>query len=73
MLQAVVDAVRSKLFRIEPFNVLIVRIVLISFCVGIRLMVRTQNYDPPNREVIRALEKKLDKCRNQENNPDSTM
>lgn len=29
--------------------------------------------EPPSREVIRALEKKLDKCRNQENNPDSEM
>lgn len=29
--------------------------------------------EPPSREIIRALEKKLDKCRNQENNPDSEM
>lgn len=29
--------------------------------------------ESPSREVIRALEKKLDKCRNQENNPDSEM
>lgn len=29
--------------------------------------------EPPSREVIKALEKKLDKCRNQENNPDSEM
>ncbi|KAH0954311.1 hypothetical protein HN011_005482 [Eciton burchellii] len=29
--------------------------------------------EPPSREVIRALEKKLDKCRNQENNPDSEI
>lgn len=29
--------------------------------------------EPPSREVVRALEKKLDKCRNQENNPDSEM
>lgn len=29
--------------------------------------------EPPSRDVVRALEKKLDKCRNQENNPDSDM
>lgn len=29
--------------------------------------------EPPSREVVKALEKKLDKCRNQENNPDSEM
>lgn len=29
--------------------------------------------EPPSREVVKALEKKLDKCRNQENNPDNEM
>lgn len=29
--------------------------------------------EPPSREIVKALEKKLDKCRNQENNPDSEM
>lgn len=29
--------------------------------------------ESPSREVVKALEKKLDKCRNQENNPDSEM
>lgn len=27
----------------------------------------------PNKEIVKALEKKLEKCRNQENNPDSEM
>lgn len=29
--------------------------------------------ESPSRDVVRALEKKLEKCRNQENNPDSEM
>ena len=29
--------------------------------------------EPLSREVIKTLEKKLEKCRNQENNPDSEM
>lgn len=29
--------------------------------------------ESPSREVVKALEKKLEKCRNQENNPDSEM
>ncbi|XP_043682501.1 cyclin-H [Vespula pensylvanica] len=29
--------------------------------------------EPPSRDVVRAIEKKLDKCRNQENNPDSEI
>ncbi|KAL0118988.1 hypothetical protein PUN28_009549 [Cardiocondyla obscurior] len=29
--------------------------------------------EPPSRELVKALEKKLDKCRNQENNPDSEI
>ncbi|KYQ52918.1 Cyclin-H, partial [Trachymyrmex zeteki] len=29
--------------------------------------------EPPSREAVKALEKKLDKCRNQENNPDSEI
>ncbi|XP_012251872.2 cyclin-H [Athalia rosae] len=29
--------------------------------------------EPPSREIVRSLEKKLDKCRNQENNPDSEI
>lgn len=29
--------------------------------------------EQPSRELVKALEKKLDKCRNQENNPDSEM
>ncbi|CAL8083536.1 unnamed protein product [Orchesella dallaii] len=39
----------------------------------IRLMVRVKNYEPPSRDTVKALEKKLEKCRNQENNPDSTI
>lgn len=33
----------------------------------------TKVTEPPIRDTVRALEKKLDKCRNQENNPDSDM
>lgn len=29
--------------------------------------------EPPSRDVVRTIEKKLDKCRNQENNPDSEI
>ncbi|KAK0093944.1 hypothetical protein PV326_012293 [Microctonus aethiopoides] len=32
-----------------------------------------KSIDIPNKEVVKALEKKLDKCRNQENNPDSEI
>lgn len=37
----------------------------------IRLMVK--NVGAPHRETIKAIEKKLEICRNQENNPDSDM
>ena len=29
--------------------------------------------ETPTRESVRSLEKKLERCRNQENNPDSQM
>lgn len=34
-------------------------------------MVKT--LDVPNKDRVKFIEKKLDKCRNQENNPDSLM
>lgn len=34
-------------------------------------MVKT--YELPNRELVKQIEKKLEKCRNHENNPDSQM
>ncbi|XP_034481804.1 cyclin-H [Drosophila innubila] len=37
----------------------------------IRMLVK--NYQPPDREKVKAIEKKLDKCRNQNNNPDSEL
>ncbi|XP_017840901.1 cyclin-H [Drosophila busckii] len=37
----------------------------------IRLLVK--NYQAPEREKVKAIEKKLDKCRNQNNNPDSEL
>lgn len=37
----------------------------------IRMLVK--NYQPPDREKVKAIEKKLDKCRNQNNNPDSDL
>ncbi|KAH8307029.1 hypothetical protein KR044_003653 [Drosophila immigrans] len=37
----------------------------------IRMLVK--NYEPPDREAVKAIEKKLDKCRNQNNNPDSEL
>lgn len=30
-------------------------------------------YELPSKEKVRLIEKKLEKCRNQENNPDSQM
>ncbi|XP_057328838.1 cyclin-H [Microplitis mediator] len=32
-----------------------------------------KSIDIPNKEIVKALEKKLEKCRNQENNPDSEI
>lgn len=32
-----------------------------------------KNYQPPDREKVKAIEKKLEKCRNQNNNPDSEL
>lgn len=32
-----------------------------------------KNYQPPDREKVKVIEKKLDKCRNQNNNPDSDL
>lgn len=37
----------------------------------IRQMVKA--IEPPQKDRIKLLEKKLDTCRNQENNPDSAM
>jgi len=34
-------------------------------------MIKSMESSP--KEVVRALEKRLEKCRNQENNPDSEM
>lgn len=45
--------------------------VLIEAVRRVRSMVRT--IELPQKERVRALEKKLEKCRNQENNPDSQM
>jgi len=49
------------------------QITLVTFFIAaIRKMARV-NQEIPTRESVRELEKKLEKCRNQENNPDSTM
>lgn len=45
--------------------------VLIEAVKRIRSMVRT--IELPQKDKVRQLEKKLEKCRNQENNPDSQM
>lgn len=39
--------------------------------IEIRSMVRT--LEAPQRDIVKHIEKKLEKCRNQENNPDSLM
>ena len=44
---------------------------LILFLPGIRYMVKHQ--DPLEREEVRKVEEKLEKCRNQENNPESDL
>jgi len=41
------------------------------FPTEIRIMVK--QYQQPDREKVKAIEKKLDKCRNQANNPDSEL
>lgn len=45
--------------------------VLIEAVRKIRFMVKA--YELPSKEKVRLIEKKLEKCRNQENNPDSQM
>jgi len=42
-----------------------------SWFAEIRSMIKS--IENPSREMVRQLEKKLEKCRNQENNPDSQM
>lgn len=32
-----------------------------------------KSYESPQKELVKSLEKKLENCRNQENNPDSQM
>lgn len=32
-----------------------------------------EDVEPPQRDAVKPIERKLEKCRNQENNPDSTM
>ena len=71
-LGSIIEAVRSKyipshlcyfIFCTIRFNIIcIIEIRSMAKCV-----------ESPSREVIRPLEKKLEKCRNQENNPDSEM
>ncbi|KAF6203691.1 hypothetical protein GE061_002024 [Apolygus lucorum] len=39
----------------------------------IRIMSKPSDVFQPNRDLIKALEKKLDACRNEENNPDSQI
>jgi len=39
----------------------------------IRVRVRATNSEPPNKELRAELEKKLDNCRNQENNPENAL
>lgn len=39
----------------------------------IEIRTMAKGSDIPSKEIVKALEKKLDKCRNQENNPDSEM
>lgn len=66
MLKPLIEAVRSKL-HCSQFD---------SKCANemefteIRSMVKNLG-ETPDKNTIKALEKKLDKCRNQENNPDS--
>lgn len=45
--------------------------VLIEAVRKIRFMVKA--YELPSKEKVRLIEKKLEKCRNQENNPDSQI
>lgn len=41
------------------------------FAIEIRSMVKS--LEPPPRDAVKALDKKLEESRNQENNPDSEM
>lgn len=66
-LPVLIEAVRSKFYRflyhlLYSFNI---------YPKEIRFMVKA--YELPSKEKVRMIEKKLEKCRNQENNPDSQM
>lgn len=64
-LPGLIDAVRSK-FELKKG--------IISdqfYSKEIRIMVK--QYQQPDRDQVKAIEKKLDKCRNQANNPDSEL
>lgn len=73
-LGGIIEAVRSK------YNLYIIWIWIFFYDISyLYLKIHTEmrsmakSVEPPSRDLIRALEKKLDKCRNQENNPDSDM
>lgn len=66
-LPGLIDAVRSEYCwyaRVRTYKT-------IHIFTEIRMLVK--NYQPPDREKVKAIEKKLDKCRNQNNNPDSEL
>lgn len=54
---------------IDIINILIITFTL--FFIEIRFMFK--QYEIPPRDKVKAIEKKLEKCRNQENNPDSEV
>lgn len=47
------------------------QLTLLRLNLGIRSMVKS--IEQPDKAFVRTLEKKLDQCRNQENNPNSLM
>ena len=76
-LPKLIESLKSNLFEEIHFQNPKLRnqasrpLIIIFFSVEIRNLVK--NHEVPNRDLIKVLEKKLEKCRNQENNPDSQM
>jgi len=79
-LASILEAARkSKVDQLDPYltQVLIPDVNMLPPVIeavrSIRKIVRSKVCDPPNREQRKELDKKLENCRNQENNPDSAI
>lgn len=68
MLKPLIEAVRSKLFYFPQHSVLFIILLFTE----IRSMVKNIP-EMPDKNTIKALEKKLDRCRNQNHNPDAEV